>query len=328
MSIISKISLGNCLLRHGRSTLLTTAQQCADGFVFGTFFLRWSVHCDIKPCKYSAWQLLPWPTTMLLLLPENRITAMAKKAKRKMLVLKYIAIFLFESMCMLVWFGSLGWWEMVFMGVRSERLGWNLPFEPRKLGSFCAETCITFGTNGLVRACEETYFFLLKYKKWSHLFGSFLELGAIGMQCMRSNDNIQTRNIRYFWYQWVEACEQTYFFMLKYKQRAHLFGNFLEVGAIDMQCMRSEHNIKKLCHERPFLALKIKWLDVFYHVCALQKDGKMQERSGYKWLVTADVESLAWDSHTEHSFVVSTLLLTWNHLPIGEILFFIQFFPF
>ena len=36
----------------------------------------------------------------------------------------------------------------------------------------------------------------------------------------------------------------------------------------------------------------------------------MQERSGYKWLVTADVESLAWDSHTEHSFVVSTLLLT------------------
>ena len=51
---------------------------------------------------------------------------------------------------------------------------------------------------------------------------------------------------------------QTYFFMLKYKQRAHLFGNFLEVGAIDMQCMRSEHNIKKLCHERPFLALKIK----------------------------------------------------------------------
>ena len=48
---ISKISLGNCLLRHGRSTLLTTAQQCADGFVFGTFFLRWSVHCDIKPAS-------------------------------------------------------------------------------------------------------------------------------------------------------------------------------------------------------------------------------------------------------------------------------------
>ncbi|KAK4592107.1 hypothetical protein RGQ29_016558 [Quercus rubra] len=30
----------------------------------------------------------------------------------------------------------------------------------------------------------------------------------------------------------------------------------------------------------------------------------MPEHSGYKWLVTADVESLAWDSHTEHSFVV------------------------
>jgi len=30
----------------------------------------------------------------------------------------------------------------------------------------------------------------------------------------------------------------------------------------------------------------------------------MPTHSGYKWSVTADVESLAWDPHTEHSFVV------------------------
>lgn len=35
------------------------------------------------------------------------------------------------------------------------------------------------------------------------------------------------------------------------------------------------------------------------------KDGRASSHSGYKWTVTADVESLAWDPHTEHSFVVS-----------------------
>uniref|UniRef100_A0A2N9HDU3 Anaphase-promoting complex subunit 4-like WD40 domain-containing protein n=1 Tax=Fagus sylvatica TaxID=28930 RepID=A0A2N9HDU3_FAGSY len=37
----------------------------------------------------------------------------------------------------------------------------------------------------------------------------------------------------------------------------------------------------------------------------VMKDGRMPEHSGYKWSVTADVESLSWDPHTEHSFVVS-----------------------
>ncbi|XP_020234337.1 uncharacterized WD repeat-containing protein C17D11.16 [Cajanus cajan] len=37
----------------------------------------------------------------------------------------------------------------------------------------------------------------------------------------------------------------------------------------------------------------------------VMKDGRMPSHSGYKWSVTADVESLAWDPHTEHSFVVS-----------------------
>ncbi|KAL2582365.1 hypothetical protein AAZV13_14G005800 [Glycine max] len=42
----------------------------------------------------------------------------------------------------------------------------------------------------------------------------------------------------------------------------------------------------------------------FDHTVVL-RDGRMPSHSGYKWSVTADVESLAWDPHTEHSFVVS-----------------------
>ncbi|KAI4342717.1 hypothetical protein MLD38_027307 [Melastoma candidum] len=37
----------------------------------------------------------------------------------------------------------------------------------------------------------------------------------------------------------------------------------------------------------------------------VMKDGRMPTHSGYKWSVTCDVESLAWDPHSEHSFVVS-----------------------
>ncbi|KAA8550863.1 hypothetical protein F0562_002547 [Nyssa sinensis] len=37
----------------------------------------------------------------------------------------------------------------------------------------------------------------------------------------------------------------------------------------------------------------------------VMKDGRIPSHTGFKWSVTADVESLAWDPHTEHSFVVS-----------------------
>ncbi|KAK2976588.1 hypothetical protein RJ640_024209 [Escallonia rubra] len=37
----------------------------------------------------------------------------------------------------------------------------------------------------------------------------------------------------------------------------------------------------------------------------VMKDGRIPSHTGFKWLVNADVESLAWDPHTEHSFVVS-----------------------
>lgn len=40
---------------------------------------------------------------------------------------------------------------------------------------------------------------------------------------------------------------------------------------------------------------------------ALQKDGRQPEHSGFKWSVAADVESVAWDPHTEYSFVVCDL---------------------
>ncbi|XP_057461568.1 uncharacterized protein LOC130751868 [Actinidia eriantha] len=35
------------------------------------------------------------------------------------------------------------------------------------------------------------------------------------------------------------------------------------------------------------------------------KDGRIPSHTGFKWSVSADVESVAWDPHSEHSFVVS-----------------------
>ncbi|XVF61013.1 hypothetical protein PTKIN_Ptkin08bG0093900 [Pterospermum kingtungense] len=37
----------------------------------------------------------------------------------------------------------------------------------------------------------------------------------------------------------------------------------------------------------------------------VMKDGRVPSHSGFKWSVTAEVECLAWDPHTEYSFVVS-----------------------
>ncbi|XP_058006041.1 uncharacterized WD repeat-containing protein C17D11.16 isoform X2 [Hevea brasiliensis] len=37
----------------------------------------------------------------------------------------------------------------------------------------------------------------------------------------------------------------------------------------------------------------------------VMKDGRIPTHPGFKWSVTADVESLAWDPHSNHSFVVS-----------------------
>ncbi|XP_059650930.1 uncharacterized WD repeat-containing protein C17D11.16-like isoform X1 [Cornus florida] len=37
----------------------------------------------------------------------------------------------------------------------------------------------------------------------------------------------------------------------------------------------------------------------------VMKDGRMPSHAGFKWSVAADVECLAWDPHTEYSFVVS-----------------------
>ncbi|XLU95339.1 hypothetical protein S245_009691, partial [Arachis hypogaea] len=41
----------------------------------------------------------------------------------------------------------------------------------------------------------------------------------------------------------------------------------------------------------------------FDHTVVLVRDGRMPSHPGYKWSITADVESLAWDPHTYHYFV-------------------------
>ncbi|GMP54723.1 hypothetical protein CsSME_00019791 [Camellia sinensis var. sinensis] len=37
----------------------------------------------------------------------------------------------------------------------------------------------------------------------------------------------------------------------------------------------------------------------------VMKDGRIPSHTGFKWSVSADVETVGWDPHTEHSFVVS-----------------------
>ena len=106
MSIIFSTPAVMCWHTHGMSTFWITLQHCWDGFIFGIPFWTYIAHWATKPCM-SPWQSSP--TTMLLLLPENRIPVMAKKAKSKMLVLKYIAISLLRY-CMCV---CVGW----FIGV-------------------------------------------------------------------------------------------------------------------------------------------------------------------------------------------------------------------
>ncbi|KAF2615412.1 hypothetical protein F2Q70_00013115 [Brassica cretica] len=57
---------------------------------------------------------------------------------------------------------------------------------------------------------------------------------------------------------------------------------------------------------------KVKVWDVATGTCKItmehhtkEKDGRQPSHSGFKWSVMSDVESLAWDPHCEHSFVVS-----------------------
>ncbi|KAH0756894.1 hypothetical protein KY290_020387 [Solanum tuberosum] len=46
----------------------------------------------------------------------------------------------------------------------------------------------------------------------------------------------------------------------------------------------------------------------FNHTVCL-KDGRKPSHSGFKFSVGADVESLAWDPHSKHSFVVSARIM-------------------
>ena len=90
---------------HGMFAFLITLQHCWDGFILGKLFWKYNAHWACKP-SMSAWQSSP--TTMLLLLPENRIPVMAKKAKSKMLVLMYIAISLLQYCMCVCWLSHWG----------------------------------------------------------------------------------------------------------------------------------------------------------------------------------------------------------------------------
>ena len=99
--------------------------------------------------------------------------------------------FLFESLNVCVYVGCfIGWWELVFIGVWMERLGWNLAFEPWKLGSFCAEKHALL----LVQLgwCMWTrVFFMLKYKeRASLLWLSFWKLSLWHAMHVRSEHNL------------------------------------------------------------------------------------------------------------------------------------------
>ncbi|XP_052114390.1 uncharacterized WD repeat-containing protein C17D11.16-like [Arachis duranensis] len=68
-----------------------------------------------------------------------------------------------------------------------------------------------------------------------------------------------------------------------------------------------EHHLDKTStvawnHHEP----KILLIGSFDRIVVL-RDGRMSSHPGYKWSVTADVESLAWDPHTNHYFVVLSL---------------------
>lgn len=114
---------------------------------------------------------------------------------------------------------------------------------------------------------------------------------------------------------------------VKYKEDSHTdsvlglawnkeFRNILASASADKQVkiwdvatgkcsITMDHHIDKVqavafCHHVPQILLS----GSFDHSIVM-KDGRKPSHSGYRWSIAADVESLAWDPHTEHSFVVS-----------------------
>ncbi|CAL5405181.1 unnamed protein product [Camellia sinensis] len=45
----------------------------------------------------------------------------------------------------------------------------------------------------------------------------------------------------------------------------------------------------------------------------VMKDGRIPSHTGFKWSVSADVETVAWDPHTEHSFVRISVVLPYYY---------------
>ncbi|XP_028098759.1 uncharacterized protein LOC114298398 [Camellia sinensis] len=65
-----------------------------------------------------------------------------------------------------------------------------------------------------------------------------------------------------------------------------------------VQAVARNHHVPQVLLSGSFDHTVVMVMEMFYW-----KDGRIPSHTGFKWSVSADVETVAWDPHTEHSFV-------------------------